>query len=35
MSTGASMQWESDLERAKERARDERRDVLLYFSKQP
>ena len=27
--------WETDLERAKQRARDERRDILLYFSKDP
>jgi hypothetical protein len=35
MSTGFGLAWESDFERAKQRARDERRDILLYFSKQP
>lgn len=30
-----SITWETDLERAKERARGERRDVLVYFSKHP
>jgi hypothetical protein len=35
MSTGVGLTWESDFERAKQRARDERRDILLYFSKQP
>jgi hypothetical protein len=35
MSTAASIAWEFDLGRAKERAREERRDLLLYFAKQP
>ena len=35
MDTSAGIQWEPDLENAKVRAREERRDILLYFSKQP
>jgi hypothetical protein len=35
MSRSESIKWEAELEQAKQRARDERRDVLLYFSKQP
>jgi hypothetical protein len=30
-----SISWGTDLEAAKERARRERLDVLVYFSKQP
>lgn len=35
MDATAIIDWEYDLERAKERAREERRDLLLYFAKQP
>ena len=35
MNSTAGIEWEADLERAKQRARDERRDLLLYFAKQP
>jgi hypothetical protein len=35
MSRASGIGWESDLERAKQQARDERRDIVLYFAKQP